>query len=59
VEYRGGDCPWWEDVVILPDGSGPILEDGHIEVPDGPGLGVDIDPDRASEYLVGGSDLVF
>jgi len=61
VEYRGGDCPWWEDVVTLTgeDEGAPILEDGHIEVPDGPGLGLDVDPDGAREHLVDGSEYVF
>jgi L-alanine-DL-glutamate epimerase-like enolase superfamily enzyme len=59
VEHRGGDCPWWEDVVTLTEGSGPILEDGHVDVPDGPGLGLEIDPDGAREHLVDGSAYVF
>lgn len=59
VEYRGGDCPWWEDVVTLTEADGPILEDGHIGVPDGPGLGLDIDPDGGREHLADGSDYIF
>jgi L-alanine-DL-glutamate epimerase-like enolase superfamily enzyme len=40
------------------DGSGPILEDGYIDVPEGPGLGVELDRDICEEYLVDGYDLI-
>jgi L-alanine-DL-glutamate epimerase-like enolase superfamily enzyme len=59
VEYRGGDAPWWEDVVTLTEGSGPLLADGHIDVPNGPGLGVEINPDGVRERLVEESNYVF
>lgn len=37
VEFHSVDCPWWEDLVTgLPK---PIVQDGHIAVPEGPGLG--------------------
>jgi L-alanine-DL-glutamate epimerase-like enolase superfamily enzyme len=59
VEYRGGDAPWWEDVVRLTGDGGPILEAGTIDVPTGPGLGVEIDPEAARDRLVEGSGYVF
>jgi L-alanine-DL-glutamate epimerase-like enolase superfamily enzyme len=59
VEYRGGDAPWWDDVVTLTDGSDLRLEDGYIAVPNGPGLGVEIDPDGVRGRLVEGSEYIF
>ncbi|MDQ6433837.1 mandelate racemase/muconate lactonizing enzyme family protein [Mesorhizobium sp. LHD-90] len=48
-EYTTGDPEWWNDIVDgLPD---PIVKDGFIQVPDRPGLGVEIVPERARRYL--------
>ncbi|MBL8698412.1 MAG: mandelate racemase/muconate lactonizing enzyme family protein [Alphaproteobacteria bacterium] len=48
-EYPVGDPAWWYDIVDgLPD---PIVRDGHILVGDRPGMGVEIDPERAARYL--------
>jgi len=58
LEYRGGDAPWWEDVVARTGESGPILEGGEIALPEGPGLGIEITDDAAA-YLLDGSEFVF
>jgi L-alanine-DL-glutamate epimerase-like enolase superfamily enzyme len=48
-EYPIGDPPWWYDVVEgLPS---PIVKDGLIEVWDRPGMGVELDVERARSYL--------
>ncbi|MBQ35540.1 MAG: enolase [Gemmatimonadaceae bacterium] len=48
-EYPTGDPAWWYDIVEgLPD---QIVKDSKIEVWDRPGLGVDIIPEAAKEYL--------
>jgi L-alanine-DL-glutamate epimerase-like enolase superfamily enzyme len=48
-EYTTADPPWWSEIVDgLPD---PIVVDGHIEVWDRPGLGVEFVPERARRYL--------
>jgi L-alanine-DL-glutamate epimerase-like enolase superfamily enzyme len=48
-EYPTGHPEWWYDIVTgLPD---PIVVDGHIEVWDRPGMGVDLDEDAARQYL--------
>jgi L-alanine-DL-glutamate epimerase-like enolase superfamily enzyme len=39
-------------------GSGPILSDGTVDVPEGPGLGVEIDREVAERYLTDGSELI-
>ena len=39
LENHSVDVPWWNQIVTgLPD---PIIQDGHIQVPDKPGLGFD------------------
>lgn len=48
-EYPVGRPDWWYDIVEgLPD---PIVKDSFIEVWDAPGLGVDINPEAAEQYL--------
>ncbi|MCC7367260.1 MAG: mandelate racemase/muconate lactonizing enzyme family protein [Chloroflexi bacterium] len=48
-EYPYGKPAWWYDIVKgLPD---PIVQDGHITVWDRPGLGIEIDTEKARQYL--------
>ena len=48
-EYPVGDPDWWYDIVEgLPD---PIVKNGQIEVWDRPGMGVDLIPEKAKQYL--------
>ena len=48
-EYPVGRPHWWYDIVDgLPD---PIVVDGFIEVGDRPGMGVDLIPEAARQYL--------
>jgi len=50
VEFHSVDCPWWEDLVIGP--PKPIVQDGHIAVPQGPGLGIQaLDDAVIAEHL--------
>lgn len=50
LEHHAADVPWWSDVV-----SGvprPLIQDGFIQVPDGPGLGfADIEEEVVREHL--------
>ena len=56
-EYPIGDPEWWYDIVEgLPD---PIVEDSFIEVWDRPGLGVEINPEAAKQYLPEGDEGFF
>ena len=49
-ELPAGDPKWWYDIVDgLPD---PIVRNGRIEVWDRPGMGVEIDPEKARPYLL-------
>lgn len=48
-ELPKGEPDWWHDILDgLPN---PIVKDGFIEVWDRPGMGVDINPERARPYL--------
>jgi len=58
MEYHSRDVPWWNEFATRTAGSGPILEDGYIDVPEGPGLGVEIDRDLAEQYLTDDSELI-
>ncbi len=59
LEYHAREVPWWEDLVERTGESGSILEDGYVALPEGPGLGVEINPDVAAEHLIEGEELIF
>lgn len=42
LEFHARDVPWWDD---LHTGEEPLIQDGTIEVPDAPGLGIELDWD--------------
>ena len=50
VEFHSADCPWWEDLVTgLP---APLIQAGHITLPDEPGLGIEsLNDDVIAEHL--------
>jgi len=58
MEWHSKDVPWWNDMAVRTEGSGPILEDGYITVPEGPGLGVELNRDLVEQYLTDGSELI-
>ncbi len=49
MENHAVDMPWWQDLVTgVPK---PIIQNGHITVPDTPGLGVELDEAVVKEHL--------
>jgi gluconate/galactonate dehydratase len=58
LEFHARDVPWWDDLVVRTGESGPVIEDGSVNLPEGPGLGIEIDPDVAAEHLVDDTELV-
>jgi L-alanine-DL-glutamate epimerase-like enolase superfamily enzyme len=46
LEYHAREVPWWEDLVEGDD----LIQDGAIEVPDEPGLGIELDWDVVREH---------
>jgi gluconate/galactonate dehydratase len=52
VEYHSYQLGWWEDIV-----EEDVIEDGYIEIPEKPGLGVTLDMDVVEENMVEGETL--
>ena len=48
LEWHGMSVPFWDDIVVGFDG--PVIRDGFIKVPEGPGLGVELNEEVAREY---------
>ena len=48
-EHHAADMPWWGDLVKQP--AKPILKDGYVDVPDVPGLGVELNEEAIKEHL--------
>jgi L-alanine-DL-glutamate epimerase-like enolase superfamily enzyme len=59
LEYHARDVPWWEDLVDRTGESGDVIEDGSVDVPEGPGLGIRVNGDVAREHHVAGPELSF
>jgi len=49
LENHALEIPWWQDLVTGVEK--PILQNGHIKVPETPGLGVDLDDEVVQQYL--------
>jgi L-alanine-DL-glutamate epimerase-like enolase superfamily enzyme len=49
MENHAVDMPWWGDLVTGP--AKPIVQAGHIPVPDTPGLGVELNEAKVREHL--------
>jgi L-alanine-DL-glutamate epimerase-like enolase superfamily enzyme len=50
LEYHSHNIPLWSEMLNFKD---PIRE-GYITIPDGPGLGVELDEQAIAKYLPGG-----
>lgn len=48
LEFHAKDVEWWDDLHTNPD---PLIQDGYIEVPERPGLGIELNEDVAREHL--------
>ena len=53
VEFHSYELEWWDD---LYEGA-PIIEEGHIEIPEEPGLGLTLDMDAVEAHMVAGESL--
>jgi gluconate/galactonate dehydratase len=52
VEYHSYELGWWGDLV-----EETVIEEGSIEIPEQPGLGVTLDMDVVADHLVEGETL--
>jgi len=48
LEHHDVDTPWWEDLVKA---DKPLVEQGYVQVPEKPGLGVDLNEEVIREHL--------
>jgi L-alanine-DL-glutamate epimerase-like enolase superfamily enzyme len=48
LEYHALEVDWWDDLLVRED---PLVRDGYIEVPEAPGLGIELDEDVARDHL--------
>ena len=56
-EYTTGDPDWWYDIVEgLPQA---IVKDGFVDVIERPGMGVDLVPEQARQYLAEDHQILF
>ena len=53
VEFHSYQLGWWDD---LYEGE-PIIEEGHIEIPETPGLGIRLDMNVVETHMVDGETL--
>jgi L-alanine-DL-glutamate epimerase-like enolase superfamily enzyme len=49
LEYHALEVDWWDDLLA----GDRLIEDGHIEVPETPGLGIELDEDVVAEHAAG------
>ncbi|MDH5021505.1 mandelate racemase/muconate lactonizing enzyme family protein [Halobacterium rubrum] len=52
VEYHSYELDWWSDLV-----EEDVIEDGYIEIPEQPGLGLTLDMDAVEAHMVDGETL--
>ncbi|WP_247728953.1 mandelate racemase/muconate lactonizing enzyme family protein [Halovivax limisalsi] len=52
VEFHSYELGWWDDLV-----EETVIEEGYIEIPEEPGLGVTLDLDVVAEHVVEGEEL--
>ncbi len=55
LEHHSVDVDWWEDLVTGIDK--PLHKDGFAQVPEGPGLGIELNLDVVKEHLERGQEL--
>ena len=49
LEMHSVDLPWWDELVTGMDNK--IVQQGYIEVPDAPGLGIELNDEAVEEHL--------
>jgi L-alanine-DL-glutamate epimerase-like enolase superfamily enzyme len=50
LEYHALEVDWWDDLLVREE---PLIEDGYVEVPEAPGLGIELDEEVAREHANG------
>jgi len=47
LEWHWANRPHWNDLVLA---DPPLIQDGYIQLPDGPGLGVELNEEAARKH---------
>lgn len=55
LEHHSVDKSWWEDLVTGLDK--PLVKDGYVEVPEKPGVGLELNEEVIKEHLKSGEEL--
>jgi len=53
LEYHALEVEWWDDLVTREE---PLIDDGYIEVPEAPGIGVELDSGVVEEHRLAGTE---
>ncbi|MFC6837861.1 mandelate racemase/muconate lactonizing enzyme family protein [Halomarina ordinaria] len=53
LEFHALEVDWWDDLVTEED---PLIRGGYIEVPEGPGLGIELDDEVVEEHRLEGTE---
>ncbi len=56
LEYHARDVGWWDDLLVRDD---PLITEGHIQVPETPGYGIELDDDVVRTRAATWSDGFF
>ena len=54
LEMHSTDIPWWDDLVT--GLGGKMVQGGHVNVPDAPGLGIELNEEAIEEHLARDSE---
>ncbi|ODR80386.1 gluconate dehydratase [Haladaptatus sp. W1] len=52
LEYHALEVKWWDDLLVRDE---PLIQDGYIEVPEAPGLGIELDENVVEDHLLDGT----
>ncbi|ELY43613.1 mandelate racemase/muconate lactonizing enzyme family protein [Natronorubrum tibetense] len=52
LEYHALEVDWWDDLIKRDE---PLIQDGYIEVPETPGIGVELDEDVVEAHALDGT----
>jgi len=52
LEYHALEVDWWDDLLERDE---PLIQDGYIEVPEAPGLGIELDEEVAEQHRLEGT----
>jgi len=53
LEHHSVDVPWWDNLITGP--SKPLIDKGYANVPETPGLGIELNPDEVKKHLAPGT----